>query len=82
MAKAETYHKTDKKLVKKIGKRIRTLRKEKGLTIEELANRAEINHKYLQRCEVGGVNPSISLIYSITKALKITLAKFFAEVNF
>jgi DNA-binding XRE family transcriptional regulator len=81
MAKAETYHKANKRLVKKIGKKIRTLRKEAGFTIEQLGNLAEINPKYLQRCEVGNVNPSVSVIYSITRSLKVTLADFFEDLN-
>jgi ribosome-binding protein aMBF1 (putative translation factor) len=80
MAKAETYHKFDKKLVKRVGDKIRNLRKEAGLTIEELSDRAEINPKYLQRCETGKVNPTISVIYSLAKTLKISLKDFFQDM--
>jgi DNA-binding XRE family transcriptional regulator len=80
MAKAETYHKFDKKLIKKVGSKIRSLRKEAGLTIEELSDLAEINPKYLQRCETGRVNPTISVVYSLTKKLHITLKDFFQDI--
>jgi len=81
MAKAENYHKADKKLLKQAGGRIRLLRKIAGLSIEELANLSDVNAKYLQRCETGQENFSISILYSLTKALHIPLSDFFKDIG-
>lgn len=81
MAKAEKYHKPDEKLLIETGKRIRFLRKKFGLTIEELSNLADMNAKYLQRCETGKENFSISILYSIAKSLNISLTSFFKPIK-
>ncbi|OGT11426.1 MAG: hypothetical protein A2X77_04350 [Gammaproteobacteria bacterium GWE2_42_36] len=81
MARAETYHKPDKRLLKKVGAQIRMFRENLGLTIEQLSNRAGINPNYLQRCETGKANPSISVMASILKALNLSFGEFF-KTNF
>lgn len=58
-------------LVSKIGSRIREARKEKGLSIEKLANEAEIESKQLRRIELGQINTSLYQIYNITYSLDI-----------
>ena len=77
MAKADTFHSVDKKLIRAIGGRIRFLRKKAGLTIEELSDISKVNYKYLQRCETARVNISISVLSNITKGLRISLKDFF-----
>jgi transcriptional regulator with XRE-family HTH domain len=81
MARAETYHKADKSLLRQVGGKVRSLRTEAQLTIEELADRAKINPKYLQRCEIGQENFSISVLYSLAKALRISLSDFFQNIQ-
>lgn len=81
MAKAEKYHKADKKILIQAGERIRFLRQKAGLTIEELGDLSDVNAKYLQRCETGRENFSISILYSITKSLNVTLASFFRSIK-
>ena len=79
MAKADTFHKPNKKLLKAIGERIRLLRKQANFTIEELSDRSKINPKYLQRCETAKVNISISVLHHIIKGLDISLKQFFED---
>ena len=60
-----------------LGKRIRFLRNEIGISQEELADRAEIARTYITSVECGRRNISIVNIEKIAKSLGITLAKFF-----
>ena len=63
-------------LYKKVGERIEYLRKEKGLTQEELAEKSGLHRAYFWDVE-NGRNVSIKTIYSITRALEINLSEFF-----
>ncbi len=64
-------------LVVKIGTKIREKRIEKGLSIEKLANEAEIESKQLRRIELGKINTSIYQIYNITHTLAIPMRDIF-----
>lgn len=66
-------------LYKKLGQRIEDLRKEKGLTQEQLAEKAELHRAYFWDIE-NGRNISIKTIYKITKALEISISEFFKDV--
>lgn len=60
----------------KFGKRLRKLRANKGWTQEELAERADIAYKHVQRLE--GKTPSpvkIDTVEKLAKAFKISCAK-------
>jgi len=60
----------------RIGKKLRKLRKKKGITQEGLANLAHIDYKYLQKIE--GKNPpniKIETLEKLAKAFNISLSK-------
>jgi len=60
----------------RIGKKLRKLRKKQKITQEELANRAEIDYKYIQKIE--GKNPpniKVETLEKLAKAFKIPLSK-------
>jgi transcriptional regulator with XRE-family HTH domain len=57
--------------IKRIGKRIKELRLQKGLTQEAVAWEAEIEPMQLSRIERGVINTSISHILAIAKAIKV-----------
>jgi transcriptional regulator with XRE-family HTH domain len=61
-----------------LGKRIRSLRKTNGWTQEELAEHAELSHKYIGEVERGEVNPSLDTLLSIANALKVEIARLFS----
>jgi transcriptional regulator with XRE-family HTH domain len=65
-----------KPLYQSLGKRIEYLRKEKGLTQEELAEKAGLHRAYFWDIE-NGRNISIKTAYNIARALDITLSKLF-----
>lgn len=56
---------------KQIGLNIKKLREKAKKTQEELAQDADIHVSYLSRIERGVVNPSIEVLESIAKSLKI-----------
>lgn len=56
---------------KQIGQNIKKARKKARKTQEELAQDAGIHVSYLSRIERGVVNPSIEVLESIAKSLRI-----------
>lgn len=54
---------------KKIGKQIRELRNEVGLTQKQLAVKADIKQVDVSRLENGVLNPSIDYLHKIVTAL-------------
>jgi len=62
-----------------VGQRVRALRKEKGLTQEELGWRAELHYTYIGAVERGEKNCSIESLDKIVKALNVTIHDFFAS---
>jgi transcriptional regulator with XRE-family HTH domain len=54
---------------KELGRRIQRLRVIKGLTQEQLCERAEIDRSYIQRIEAGTRTPSIDIVVRIQKGL-------------
>ncbi len=65
-------------LAKKVGERIRALRKRKGLTMAELGadrrGRVYFEKQYIWKMETGRVTPSLSALAHIAKRLGISLA--------
>ena len=64
-----------------IGKRIKELRIQNGLTQEELSNRCELTKGFLSQVERDLTSPSISTLEDILEALGTTLADFFKETK-
>ena len=62
-----------------IGGKIRKLRTQKGLTLEELAGRSELTKGFLSQLERNLTSPSIESLSDILEALGTNLAEFFAE---
>ena len=54
------------------GKVLRQVRTEKGLTQEKVAELANVDRTYIYRLETGKRSPSLSIIFRIAKALKIS----------
>ena len=62
-----------------IGGKIRKLRTQKGLTLEELASRSELTKGFLSQLERNLTSPSIDSLNDILEALGTNLADFFKE---
>ena len=61
----------NERILKLVGKRIRQLRIDKGMTQEEAARRAEFDYKYYQRVEYGEKNLSLTSLQKLAKALGV-----------
>lgn len=58
-----------------VGKNVRRLRLQKGMTQEELAFEAEIDLTYIGGIERGRRNPSLMVLVRIAKALGVQLPR-------
>ena len=58
----------------KIAKNIKSIRKSKGLTVQELAYRCEIERSNLSRLEAGKTNMTIKTLCIICNALNVKLS--------
>ena len=56
-----------------LGSHIRKIRKSKGLTLKDLAEKSGLSIPYLSDIERGAVNPSLKTLQSIAKALELSL---------
>lgn len=54
-----------------IGKRIRQLREERNLSQTELANLCEFERSNMNRIEMGNINPSAFVLYTISLKLNV-----------
>lgn len=64
-------------VAKRIGKRLARFRKEKGLTLDELAARKGFSKGYLSDIENGKRFPTIPLLHRLAKSLGVRLREFF-----
>ena len=65
---------TEARLLKVVGRRIRELRLERGLTQEQMT-RFGLDYKYYQRIEYGEKNLSLRTLYKIAKAFDISISE-------
>jgi transcriptional regulator with XRE-family HTH domain len=66
----------------KVGQRIKTLRKELGLSQETLALKAEVDRTYMTDVENGRRNVSIEILEKIIAALEVSITDFFTAKEF
>lgn len=59
--------------LQKIGVRIKTLRKKRGMTQQELAFLCNFEKSNMSRIEKGKTNPTILTLQKISKALKVPI---------
>lgn len=64
-----------------IGHKVKQLRLQKGLTLEELASRCELTKGFLSQLERNLTSPSIATLYDILEALGTSLSDFFKETK-
>jgi transcriptional regulator with XRE-family HTH domain len=65
----------NRKLIQAVGSNIRSLRIEKGISQEALANEADIPLSQIGRIERGETNPTISTLFVISEALGVELRR-------
>jgi transcriptional regulator with XRE-family HTH domain len=60
-----------------MGMRIKELRKKQLLSQEQLAEKADINSKYLSRMERGTENPTLDMLIKLSNALEVEMWEMF-----
>lgn len=65
---------------KRLGQRIKELRKGKNMTQEDLAFRVGVDGSYMGFVERGEKNPTLKKLIKITQALKVSLSELFKSI--
>ena len=60
-----------------MGNRIKELRRKKGLSQEQLSEKAEITPNYLSRVERGTENPTLNMLIRLANALDVEMWEMF-----
>jgi transcriptional regulator with XRE-family HTH domain len=60
-----------------VGKNVRSLRRARGWSQEELGEQAELSYKFIGEIERGAVNPSLDSLEKIASALTIEVFELF-----
>ena len=74
-------HFRDIHVIKTFGNKVRDMRKSKGLTMEMMAAKLEMEYKQYSRIELGEVNTNISRAYSIAKVLEVNIGELFDDIS-
>ena len=64
-----------------LGRRIREVRRQKGMSQGDLARRTGLFSSYISRIENGHVVPSLETLEKLAQALETPLYQFFSEVE-
>jgi transcriptional regulator with XRE-family HTH domain len=62
-----------------LGRRIRTLRRQRGLTLDTVAKRTGLSTGLLSQIENGGVSPSLASLWKISLTLGVKIGDFFPQ---
>ena len=65
----------------KLGDHLRSIRRERKLTLKDLSQRANLSVPYLSDIERGVVNPSVETLQKIAKAYNMKVQDLFAGVE-
>lgn len=74
-------HRRNQEGIQILADNIRKYRKEKGMTIEQLANELEVDYSQISRMERGIVNPNISIVFDIAKVLEVEAYQLLEDFN-
>lgn len=62
-----------------IGKRVRSIRRRAGVTLDQLAGQTGLNKGYLSRIESGEKSPSIATLLKLGNGLNVPVSQLFGE---
>jgi transcriptional regulator with XRE-family HTH domain len=68
-------------IIIQISQRLRDIRKDRGITLQELANNAGVSKGLLSQVENSRTIPSLSVLLNLIKGLNIDLNEFFSTIN-
>jgi transcriptional regulator with XRE-family HTH domain len=69
---------SDNSLQINVGKQIQKIRESKGLSQQDLAAKCNFEKSNMSRLETGRVNPTLSTLEKVAKALDISLVELFS----
>jgi transcriptional regulator with XRE-family HTH domain len=64
-------------MLERLGERIQALRNQRGLTQEQLADKAGLSRGYIARLETGRHDPAATTLAKIAKALRVPISSLF-----
>ncbi|MFT3663272.1 MAG: XRE family transcriptional regulator [Gordonia sp. (in: high G+C Gram-positive bacteria)] len=64
-----------------VGRRVREIRVERGLSLSELARRAGVGKGSLSEIEAGGRNPTVETLYALCEPLDVPLTALVGETS-
>ncbi len=67
--------------IDQIAQKLRDARSESGLSLRELAQRADVSASLLSKLENGKLNPSVRTLHSIAEALSMPVSQLFPETQ-
>lgn len=68
---------SDEEIVKKLAKRMKDTRKERGLTQRDVADRCNIEESAYRRIENAGTSPTLKTILAVSRALNVSVLDLF-----
>jgi transcriptional regulator with XRE-family HTH domain len=69
------------KLLKTFGRSVRSLRKQRGMSQEVLAEACGLSRNYISDIERGVRNPGLLVMVALAKALKVPLRELVEEIE-
>jgi transcriptional regulator with XRE-family HTH domain len=69
-----------RRALRRLARRLRTLRRERGLTQEEAAHRAGVDAKHFQEIEAGRINVTMATLLGVAGAFSIPLSELLQGV--
>ena len=72
---------SEAKLLKTFGRSVRSLRKQRGLSQEDLAEAAKMSRNYVSDIERGVRNPGVLVLVAMSKALRVSLRELVEEIE-
>jgi transcriptional regulator with XRE-family HTH domain len=64
-----------------VGRKLRTFRRDAGLTLQELADTMGLSHQQLQKYETGANRLSVGMLPGIAETLGVEITDFFADAG-
>ena len=78
-SKAKPTRDPRREVLRKLGEKVRTIRHQRGLTQETLANSLALSVAYVSLIERGGRNPPFTTVVAIARALGVSTRELCAE---
>lgn len=69
------------KIITSFGQAVRTRRKEKGMTQEELGFEADLQRIYVSKLELGQQQPSLTTIFKLAKGLNCSATELIHQTE-